>query len=94
MGFLTNMVDRFFKKMQNDLSNEYSRIVEEKWEIDHPISPLSDEDVLDITKKENEVQIDKIGKTRNIQKYNIEIQKQKKKYFDKLENIKKNIYKH
>jgi hypothetical protein len=94
MGFLTNIVDRFFKKMQNDLSNEYSRIVEEKWEIDHPISPLSDEDVLDITKKENEVQIDKIGKTRNIQKYNVEIQKQKKKYFDKLENIKKNIYKH
>jgi hypothetical protein len=82
MGFLTNIVDSFFKNLQNGLANSYQAEANRQWEKDHPA--LTAEEILQMKKKQEEIERKEIEinniKDKEIADYNERIQIEKLMY--------------
>jgi len=82
MGFLTNMVDSFFKNLQNGLANRYQSEANRQWEIDHPA--LTEEEILQLknAREEEEKKKKEVNKIKNkeLVDYNKKVQKEKSNY--------------
>jgi hypothetical protein len=86
MGFLTNIVDSFFKNLQNGLSNQYQSEANRQWEKDHPA--LTEEEFLQNKnlKEEEERKKTEINdiKNKRIAEYNLKVQKEKLNYLKSI----------
>jgi hypothetical protein len=86
MGYLTNIVDSFFKNLQNGLSNRYQTEANRQWEKDHPA--LTEEEILQLknAQEEQEKKKKEVNKIKNkeIADYNKKVQKEKLNYLKSI----------
>ena len=86
MGYFTNIVDSFFKNLQNGLSNRYQIEANRQWEKDHPA--LTEEEILQLknAQEEEEKKKKEVNKIKNkeIADYNKKVQKEKSNYLKSI----------
>ena len=86
MGFLTNIIDSFFKNLQNGLSNQYQSEANRQWEKDHPA--LNEEEIFKIKNEQEEKEREnteiKNIKSKEIADYNENVQKEKLNYIKSI----------